>query len=194
MLYLKDNFLPTETFNWLNEAAIRKNEYALNVAKKGNFKSVAKFYTQDKSAWDLCYADLQGSMVTPAHGIGKNIIGVIQNIKDFLGEQLQSSVPRLETAYLMYGKNSYTVPRHIDKNKTSSDYQELFNYYKAFIFCHNTWEEDWGGRLCFDSNKYLPKPNRLVIYSLNEFHWVEPITEKATNLRMIFGVRFGAEK
>jgi hypothetical protein len=196
MVLIQDNFLSTEHFDWLKQVAIKKAASTFNIASKVNPSSISKFYTQDRTGWDYNFLDLKGDITTPAHSLGKQIIPIIENVEDTL-VQFDNSIRREElvNAFFMFAIKGYEIPKHMDVIYSNSTKEDLSKIYKAFIFCHDEWSEDWGGELCFHKGKFAPKPNRLLIYSGDEEHWVNLMNDNAKDsIRKIFGLRYREEK
>jgi len=196
MVVVKDNFLSEDRFNWLKQIASKKAESSFNIATKGNASLISKFYTKDNTGWDLSFLKLKGDVTIPAHVLGKEVIHIIDDVESAIAE-FDSFVKHEELVnlYFMFSIKGYEIPKHFDAVYRNSTKEDLSKIYKAFIFCHDEWSEDWGGELCFHHGEYSPLPNRLLIYSGDEEHWVKPVNDMAKdNIRKIFGLRYREEK
>jgi hypothetical protein len=196
MVIVKDNFLPPKKFEWLKQIASSKAKYSLKIAERANAPFIAKFYNAEKTAWDLTYYKLYGDLTMPANGIGKDIISIVDDMKNFLcGYDSAIKNEELINLTFMFAIQGYSVPRHIDIRSPSSTTEDLSKIYKIFLFCHEEWSDKWGGELCFTKGDFLPLPNRLIIYSNDEPHWVKPVKDtKDIIIRKIFGLRYREEK
>jgi len=195
MVYCEDNFLPLELFDWLSEKAKLKSYQSLKLLTENNNSEPVKYYTHDKKAWDLTYRNLNGNLQIPIENIGHRIPEVIELIRNKLISQTSNhKLGLLDNVHFLFSTDGYEVPKHIDKKFKSTHLIRLSKIYKAFIFCNTIWETSWGGELCFDSGHFSPLPNRLILYSIDEVHWVKKVTNNENNIRINFGMRFGDEK
>jgi len=196
MLIVRDNFLSPNELEWLQNIAYKKSQESYNIATKGVNNAIAKFYTEDKTAWDFSYNDINGDLTMPSYILGNQISSIVNQISTVVAMHDDSLTKQdLVNLYFMYQIKGYEVPKHKDRRFPSTTEEELSKIYKAFLFCNKDWNKEWGGSLCFNHGSYLPIPNRLIIYSNDEGHWVEKVTEKVNNnLRIIFGLRFRKEK
>lgn len=212
MVIIKDNFLDQSTFDWLSETAQQHAEIGLKIAND-NFdkklllnssmhsKSIhSKFYTLNqptnkKSGWDMSFgSNLKGDLVEPCIKLKKDINPVIKQIMNSVNEDISPLVLHpVDSVHMLFGTVGYKIREHIDIIYTNTTMQQLKPLFKVFLFCNKNWKSSWGGELCFKTTKCLPIPNRLVAYSRDESHWVNEVTEKAENYRIIFATSFGKE-
>lgn len=190
MVFIKDNFLPEETFVWLNNLA-KQNAVKSLQNIKFNKNRLSKFYTKEKTAWDHTEPNCSLNILRQTYG--NQIVDIFNKIEN---ECKENNIQLLEykKMFFLFATTGYLVPTHRDKNLLHSTMDDLSKIYKAFIFCHSVWKPEWKGELCFSNGNYLPLPNRLLIYSGDEKHWVEQVQEIGDNLRMIFAIRFGEEQ
>lgn len=193
MIFVVENFLSGEDFAWLNTIAKQKAAFSLELAKsnKPNIASI-KFYTENKSSWDYGFTAKNNGLPIAYAVIGKHIEKIINQTIEKI-KQHDPNLEPLQTVYFMFAKEGYEIPKHLDIRRISSTTDTLKTIYKAFIFCHEKWEDDWGGELCFNSQAVRPKPNTLIVYSNDELHWVNKVNNIGDNTRMIFGIRCGEE-
>jgi hypothetical protein len=183
MYHIQDNFLEDTDLSFLRKSADKHY--------KGKFGKIFESHSEA-----VPYRSLDGDLTTPLIGMGLGIIPVIEKIKNVLSNYTEKLNP-IENVFFQYCSPGYIIPLHQDNLrapiKHTTEVSFLTENYKAFIYCNEKWEEDWGGQLCFHGVEILPIPNRLVIYSTDEEHWVKEIKAEATVLRTFFGVRFGYE-
>ena len=191
MVIIKDNFLDEELFNWLSTLAYNKCEEVYHMALTSSNKN-AKFYTKSQSAWDISYPNLDGQKVIPCKVLGVEFEEVYNKVVSELINNDIDVLP-LDVVSFLFAKTGYYIPKHFDVRFLNTSTNAFKTNAKAFIFCHNVWEDNWGGELCFDSGEYIPKPNRLLIYTVDEEHWVNKVQDIYNNRRIIFGIRFGNE-
>lgn len=194
MILIEDNFLSTDDFDWLNAVAEQKADLSLQIAQDQNKRNVAniKFYKKDETAWDYGFIVRNTGTTIAYSAIGENIQHIINQVEKRI-EQAVPSLDPLQTIFFMFSKEGYEVNKHKDIRSLNTPDEKLQKIYKAFIFCHRQWEDNWGGELCFSTETVLPKPNRLVVYSSDELHWVNKVNKIDNNRRMIFTVRYGNE-
>lgn len=178
---MKDNFLSNEELIYLASVGL-----SLDIKDKN------KHYYSNNNAYSITNRSDSGDITRIAMLMGKKIIPIIEKARSFVTTFIDE-VPPIETTWFCYAKPGYVVPEHADVViKASSTFQ---NNYKVFIFCHDYWDSTWGGQLGFISNGQLydPKPNRAILYTPNEKHYVNTITKEAIKTRMFFGMRWGKE-
>ena len=185
MILSVDNFLDNETFDILNASMLSKLDRVKcrKADDVGNEKSHSEAYTQ-----------LHGDILFPKMHLGVHIGPIIDKVRNYIETEIGKSIPVVESTHYAFMNQGYLIRRHVDSISTPIDFDELAKNYKAFIFSHSKWEEEWGGHLCFKNTEkeYLPVPNRLVVYTTDEPHWTILMNEKSGDAtRMIMGIRFG---
>lgn len=191
MVIVRDNFLPENLFFWLNNLAKNKCSQSLQAATKKSTK-ISKFYTESKTGWDYSLSNLQGDLVRPQYALGSHYKDIHTLILNEITKN--NLIPlELDCAFFMFATTGYEIPKHFDVRYVGSKADQLKKIVKAFIFCHTEWDDSWGGELCFTSGNNSPSPNRLLIYTADEMHWVNKVNDIKENKRMIFGLRFGDE-
>lgn len=191
MVIVKDNFLPKNLFSWLNSTAKNKCSESFKLATKST-TTKSKFYTENKTGWDYSINNLQGDLVRPQYVLGTNYKIVYDMILSELAINELNPL-NLDSVFFMFATTGYEIPKHVDVRYLGTNINELNRIVKAFIFCHETWDNTWAGELCFKTGNYLPVPNRLLIYTADELHWVNKVNDINDNNRIIFGMRFGDE-
>lgn len=56
--------------------------------------------------------------------------------------------------------------------------KSIDNCYTSIVYLNDEWEETLGGNFEIEGNSIVSLPNRLVIYSRDEEHWVSPALSK----------------
>jgi Rps23 Pro-64 3,4-dihydroxylase Tpa1-like proline 4-hydroxylase len=101
--------------------------------------------------------------------------------------------PLARQMWYQYHSKKHKIISHLDqavKDKTSKQ------SFTSLLYMHDNWEDSWGGELTFlnDKQSILPKPNRLIIYSRDEEHWVNEITHDLDDYqRMLFFTAWGTD-
>lgn len=206
MVIVKDNFLNPELFAWLSDIAIKKADVGLTAANKFYNKtapmaySLSKFYTinqeeNKKSGWDMSFgAHLKGDLTEPKIRLGKQVESIVSKISDTINNATSKEISDIESVYMLFSATGYSLPKHVDIGSSRTTIDQAQQIFRAFLFCHKEWSPNWGGELCFESKKCLPIPNRLVIYTMEEPHWVNSVTKSAKNYRIIFATSYGKEQ
>lgn len=191
MVIVQDDFLDPVDFAWFVEKAKKVSDTMKHdLATKG---PSSKNRIWGEYNWNTCYFDLNDDHMIASVRVGKDLSPVLNKIIDVVKEKGNlDPIPKLNNVFFMFSKNGYIVDKHRDTTYARSSKQALEGTFKAFIFCHDTWKEEWGGHLCFDCSENLPKPNRLVIFSMDETHWVNLVKDAEVE-RSIFGVRWGTD-
>ena len=110
----------------------------------------------------------------------KSLPEVMTTIKKCLTEKLNFVTPVAHGAWFQYMSNKQQVDKHMDNPNMNGA------TFSVFLYMHDTWEDNWGGELCFNSGTVLPKPNRLVIYNRYEEHWVNEIKHTLDDYQRMF--------
>jgi len=184
MILRVDNFLDNETFDILNASMLSK----IDSAKSRKADDVG-----NEKSYSLAYTELHGDILFPSMHLGAHIGPIINKVRNYIETAIDKSIPDVESTHYAFMNQGYIIRRHVDSKSIPIDFDELAKNYKAFLFSHNEWEEEWGGHLCFSTEEeYLPLPNRLVVYTTDEPHWTILMNEKSGDAtRMIMGIRFG---
>jgi len=193
MVIVQDNILTEEEFIWLDDISSKMSDEILKeTEKKGT--DLVRNRKWGGHNWNRGYHSLDDDTTIPSVALKRNIKPIMTRIRDIIKEKSKlDPFPLLDTAFLIYSNDGYEVHRHKDLSiKEKLQNKKTYNF-KAFIFCHKEWKEEWGGHLCFDGYEILPVPNRLVVFSVNESHWVNLVNTKSTMLRKIFGGRWGRD-
>jgi len=194
MVIVQDNILTEEEFIWLDDISSKISDEILKEMEKKGTDGIRNRKWGSHN-WSRGYHSLDDDTTIPSVALKRNIKPIMTRIRDIIKEKSKlDPFPLLDTAFLMYSNDGYKVHRHRDLS-TKAKYQpkEVYNF-KAFIFSHKEWKEEWGGHLCFDGYEILPVPNRLVVFSVDEAHWVNLVNTESTMLRKIFGGRWGRDR
>ena len=100
-------------------------------------------------------------------------------------EENQLINPLARMMWFQYHSDKHKVIQHYDNTLAGSTNKKSFT---SLLYMHDTWEDTWGGELTFlnDKKPILPKPNRLMIYSRDEEHWVNEITHGIEDYKRMF--------
>lgn len=194
MVLVQDNFLTEEEFKWLDAATSKISDDIQNeMSVRGPDLSRNRIWGDFN--WNRGYFSLNDDTTIPSVALKRNIQPIMLRIREIIKENSNlDPFPPLENVILIYSKDGYIVHRHTDNSYYVPVPEDLAKCFKAFIFCHSDWKEEWGGHLCFDGHEILPVPNRLVIFSMDEAHWVNLVNTQSTMIRKIFGGRWGYDK
>lgn len=193
MVFYQDNFLTEEEFKWLDNISSKVSEdIQKEMEHKGSDSSRNRVW--GKFNWNRGFFGLNDDTTIPSVALKRNIKPIMTRISDLIKEKSKlEPFPPLDDVFLIYSKDGYKVHRHTDNTYSVPIPEDLAKCHKAFIFCHNEWKEEWGGHLCFDGHEILPVPNRLVVFSVDESHWVNLVNTESTMIRKIFGGRWGRD-
>ena len=114
----------------------------------------------------------------------KSLPEVITTVKKYLTEDLNFVNPKAYGTWFQYMSNKQLVGKHFDNPNVNG--KPTDQSFSAFLYMHQTWEDNWGGELCFNSGTVLPKPNRLIVYSREEEHWVNEIKHTLDDYQRMF--------
>lgn len=176
MVFTKDNVLPLDLLTTLNERMLKR--YMPN-KKEGLYTSVQRVRAFSNN----------NDFTEAATFLGSIVPKIATLIKDVIIEECNLSNPQASDVWFQYMLHQHTLGPHVDTDIIRGlDNSKTFS---TFLYCHKEWQDDWGGELVFHSTVILPKPNRLVVYSRDEEHWVDPIKHTIQNYkRMFFGVNW----
>ena len=114
----------------------------------------------------------------------KSLPEVITTVKKYLTEDLNFVNPKAYGTWFQYMSNKQLVGKHFDNPNVNG--KPTDRSFSAFLYMHQTWEDNWGGELCFNSGAVLPKSNRLIVYSREEEHWVNEIKHTLDDYQRMF--------
>jgi len=195
MIYYEDNFLPQDQFLALKERV--KKRFVPTDAKKlsaGSDEPVR-----------LTYHDHTGNWREGCNFLGLECIPAIEKIMFTMENKVKIQSLHNWSIWYQYIINAMTIPPHQDQGLRKSDQA---NTYTAIIYTSD-WEPGWGGEFVvgepvFPKSKNLsqpratsitnfthviePKPNRMLIWSREEWHAVNEVTAPDPNyIRSFFG-------
>jgi len=194
MIHYEDNFLPEEQFIALKERV-----------KKRFVPTDSKKLSEDSDQpVRLTYHDHTGNWREGCNFLGLECIPAIEKITTTM-ENLGIQKLFNWSIWYQYIINTMTIPPHQDQGLRKSDQA---NTYTAIIYTSD-WEPGWGGEFIvgepvFPKSKNLskpgatsltnlthviePKPNRMLIWSREEWHAVNKVTSSNPNhVRSFFG-------
>ena len=98
---------------------------------------------------------------------------VMECIKEHMKGKLKLTNPTARMLWFQYHTiNSKVIPHYDYQLKDTKSSKQCFS---SILYTHHNWGDEWGGELCFNTEQFLPKPNRLVTYSRDERHWVNDV-------------------
>jgi hypothetical protein len=195
MIYYEDNFLPQDQFIALRDRVSRrfvatdKNKFAEN-----SDEPVRLTYHGHSGEW-IEGCNFLGHECTPA------IEKIISTMQDLGIQELKNW-----SVWYQYIINTMTIPPHQDQGLRKSDQK---NTYTAIIYTSH-WEPGWGGEFIVGEPVYHagqeglasskpyrldnlthivePLPNRMLIWSREEWHAVNTVTSPNSEyIRSFFG-------
>jgi hypothetical protein len=198
MYCYKDNFLSDEVFNLFKEDMLNKYEPRKEWGNEnpiyGKYLS-GENYEEDAPVRVLALTNPEDGdyMYTAARLGSKSLPEIARSIKQYMIEDMNLINPLARQMWYQYHSNKHKVIQHWDPAVNGKTSKQSFT---SLLYMHDTWEDDWGGELTFlnDKQSILPKPNRLVIYSRDEEHWVSEITHTLDDYqRMFFFTAWGTD-
>jgi len=200
MYCYKDNFLSDELFNLFKEDMLNKYEPRKEWVIDNGEMRFGKYlsgenYKEDAPVrvMDLAYPEDGNYMYTAVKLGSKSLPEIARSIKQYMIECMNLINPLARQMWYQYHSKKHKIISHLDqavKDKTSKQ------SFTSLLYMHDNWEDSWGGELTFlnDKQSILPKPNRLIIYSRDEEHWVNEITHDLDDYqRMLFFTAWGTD-
>ena len=200
MYCYKDNFLSDELFNLFKEDMLNKYEPRKEWVTDNGEMRFGKYlsgenYKEDAPVrvMDLTYPEDGNYMYTAVKLGSKSLPEIARSIKQYMIECMNLINPLARQMWYQYHSKKHKIISHLDqavKDKTSKQ------SFTSLLYMHDNWEDSWGGELTFlnDKQSILPKPNRLIIYSRDEEHWVNEITHDLDDYqRMLFFTAWGTD-
>lgn len=185
MYFFKDNFLPDELFQSLNKKMLSRYKPGLrqdNINIKRETEPV-RIRTTSKNNDYTEAACVLGSRMIP---------DVINTIREYAIDELKWKNPEAWSIWFQYMSKHQNVQKHYDDGYLRG--RKPTQCFSTFLYTHDKWDYDWGGELCLHSAEIATKPNRLIIYSRDEEHWVNPIKHDLHGYqRMFFGVSWSTD-
>ena len=181
-----DEFVDPETFTMLNQRMLKRYT---PIYDQGNLKINGQKPDTKNLAVRLRATSENNDYIEAAGYLGKEIIPVINKCREYL-ISLGVENPVAKSIWFQYMTNTYILTKHHDSNVRQST---LENSYSTFLYCHDIWDNSWGGELCFNDEEIPALPNRLIAYSRDEEHWVNPIKHDNQDYkRMFFGISWSS--
>jgi hypothetical protein len=185
MISYFDDFLLGTQFVPLNQKMLKRYKHGLRQdIGHTNFPSENQAVRIRTSSNDHDYTE---SKVL----LGIEIVPAIEKMRETL-LTLGYVDPMAYSVWYQYGDKNHLVGKHFDSTVRNSAPEKSLS---TFLYTHNCWEDDWGGEFCVNSAEVLPKPNRLIVYSRDEEHWINSIkhTLEDNYMRMFFGVSWSTQ-
>jgi len=188
MIVCQDNFLSADAFQELNTRILNRFDASL---KEHLIKSGKKFFPRQaimsriEPVEDEDYTRTHILLGTPA-------ITAVKSVQQYMINELQIKNPKPRSIWFQYTNSKHRVAKHLDDPVRSSSSEKSFT---SLLYAHAHWEDTWGGELVIEDQSYLPKPNRLVVYSREHLHGVEPIlNENNDYYRMFLGTSWSSDE
>jgi len=185
MYFYIDNFLPDIQFKELNERMLWRfkptiRQDAITIRNR-NSHPVRIRTSSDNNDYT------EAAMI-----LGKMVPDVVAKVKNFLENEHKFVNCMASSIWFQYHSQEQTLSQHYDDGHIRG--KKPNQCFTSFVYTHNIWEDNYGGELCFETGSILPKSNRLVIYSRDELHWVNPIKHNLENYnRMFLGVSWSTD-
>lgn len=177
-----DNFLPQELFYELNKRMLwrfgstRRWDHATEIHET----QAVRFRTKTDNHDYTEAACILGAMVP----------NCVNHIRNHLITNLQFQEPEAHYIWFQYMNMKQTVGKHLDGISRN---RKAYQCFRGFLYTHSEWEDNWGGELCIGPNEndeeainILPKPNRLIVYSVDQTHWVKPVRHGRSDYQRMF--------
>lgn len=195
MIYYEDNFLPEDQFTALRERV--KKRFVPTDSKK--------LTTGSDQPVRLTYHDPAGNWREGCNFLGLECIPAIEKIMNTL-KGLKIENLNNWSIWYQYIINTMTIPPHQDQGLRKSDQA---NTYTAIIYTSD-WQPGWGGEFIVGEPVFPPshnnlskpaatsitnlthiidpKPNRMLVWSRDEWHAVKEVTAPDSDfIRSFFG-------
>jgi hypothetical protein len=182
VIFYIDNFLPKELFESLNSRMLWR--YKPNLRQD--------FKQHDVEAVRIRTSSDNNDYTESAVLLGKMVPDVILAIKDYMVNERNWKNPEASSIWFQYMSVTQQVGPHFDDGYIRN--RKPHQCFSTFLYSHNVWEDDYGGELCVHGTEVLPKPNRLIVYSRDEQHWVKPIKHDIKEYqRMFLGISWSTD-
>lgn len=179
MIAIFDDFLPSDQFQEITKAASVLNLWKSISSDK--FPMAFWFLTFYENYQPTVNFDI----------IDKKIYNAALSIESFVRKKYEY-VPEIYSMGILNQKMPYFMKPHYDVPGSLVE-----NNYIALYNISNDWQDGWGGESVFaidDNNikeRINPKPNRLIVYSIDERHQIYPILPSSNdNFRRILRISF----
>ncbi len=195
MIVCQDDFLSTDNFQELNTCILNRfnttlKEHTIWCSENFPEKPVQlvvrqlPIRTRFESFGDEDYTRLEFLLGLP-------IVSITKIIQQYMINELQIKNPKPSSIWFQYMHNKQIVRKHLDGALGGNSLSKSFT---SLLYAHEQWEDTWGGEVYIADQSYLPKPNRLVIYSRDNPHGVNPIHHKNDDYyRLFLGVSWSSD-
>jgi hypothetical protein len=123
--------------------------------------------------------------------LGLTIVSITKSIQEYIINHLQVKNPKPSSVWFQYMHYKQLVEKHLDGAIGGKSLNKSFT---SLLYAHTQWEDTWGGEVDIEDQSYLPKPNRLIVYSRDNKHGVSPILHKNDDYyRLFLGVSWSSD-
>ncbi len=188
MITCQDDFLSIDKFQELNTCILNR----FNTTLKEHTNWCRKTYlsldqlpirTRIEPVEDEDYTRIQFLLGLP-------IVSITKRIQEYMINELQVKDPKPFSVWIQYMNSNHAVGKHLDGSVRNSSLDKSFT---SLLYAHTQWEDSWGGEVIVEDTSYLPKPNRLVVYSRDKRHGVNPILHRNNDYyRLFLGVSWSS--
>ncbi len=184
----KDNFLSLENFDKLSQTAVDRYPIILNedrVAKQRMLRSC-------RSREPSFPAGLTSLPAEIAVRYGAAGVIAVEQTRELLINEFHIKNPEIANIWFAYNNADKKQGWHCDGPVRDFPVDQCLT---VCLYLHSIWQPEWGGEIITDSgNHYEPKPNRLVIWSRDIIHQVNPIfTPDPNYMRMVMATTWTSE-
>jgi hypothetical protein len=170
LFFHKDNFLSTEDFTELNTLGIRR----FSLIEKEDTRS--KIHTQSPIRSRDIQLPAGHTALTPELTLryGKIAAAAVDQTYQYLVNEVKIIQPELATIWFGYMTPEKQLEFHCDGPVRDVPIERCIT---TCLYIHEFWEEAWGGEVeSIEGTKFLPEPNRLIVWSRDVIHRVAKIT------------------
>jgi hypothetical protein len=197
MYFTESNFIDTDSFDKLNKRVskfykLSKLEYGAfdvddNISIEYGRYNPIKSEQEAKRVRFWCNSD---DVEKESLGFfGNDIREPVQKLRQYIIDKGYPNI-KLSNIWLQYGDMDTKMHRHSDGAVKGAPIDKCFT---SLLFCHEHWDDSWGGILHLsslaelDKIPFSPKPNTMVMWTRDHPHWMTPINQ-ACPLRMFLGM------
>jgi hypothetical protein len=170
LFFYKDDFLSPDEFKELNELSIRRFplfEKEDNVSKQNSLRPIRSRDLQLPAGHTKLTPELE-----LRHG--KITANAVDKIYQFLINEASIINPELATVWFGYMTPKKELNFHCDGPVRDIPIEKCVT---LCLYLHEDWKEEWGGHIeSREGTKFVPIPNRLVVWSRDVIHRVAKIT------------------
>jgi len=179
MITYQDNFLSSDAFQELNTCILNRFDATVKeniITSERKYDPENPIRTRIEPVENEDYTRVQFLLGLP-------IVSITKTVQEYMINELNILNPKPHSIWIQYMNNTHSMGKHLDAKVRGRPLDKSFT---TLLYSHMQWEDNWGGEIMIEDQSYLPKPNRLVVYTRDKIHAAKPILHTDNNYYRLF--------